>query len=270
MVLPASSEFPPLPYAAVLLAAMVLVGWRLRGVRPSVDDRTVLALAPWMVAGSGGYACYQLELVPGVIAPFASSPTVYATTFAVAGAVWLAAARVRSDPPVHLALAGVAAALVPVGVALAAGVRNDSLALAWPLGGALVAVAVSALVWRALQSYQPETAVAGWAGALVVFGHTLDGVSTAVGVDVLGFGEQTPLSRLIIEFSASLPTPGALGDAWLFVVVKVALAALVVWLFADYVAEEPTEGYLLCALVAAVGLGPGAHNVVLFAASGGG
>ena len=140
MVLPASSEFPPLPYAAVLLAAMVLVGWRLRGVRPSVDDRTVLALAPWMVAGSGGYACYQLELVPGVIAPFASSPTVYATTFAVAGAVWLAAARVRSDPPVHLALAGVAAALVPVGVALAAGVRNDSLALAWPLGGALVAV----------------------------------------------------------------------------------------------------------------------------------
>lgn len=33
---------------------------------------------------------------------------------------------------------------------------------------------------------------------------------------------------------------------------------------ADYVREEPTEGYLLLGLVAAVGLGPGVHNLVLF------
>jgi uncharacterized membrane protein len=268
MVLPAGTTFPPLPYAAALLAAALVVGWRLRLAGPAVDDRTALAFAPWMVAGAAGYVCYQLGVVPASLAPLASSPTVYLTTFVVAGAVWLAARRLRERPTVHLALAGLLAALVPVGAALRYGVASGGLALAWPLGGALGALALGAAARRALVAVRPRAAITGWTGALAVFGHTLDGVTTAVGVDVLGFGERTPLSRLIIEFGAELPTAPYLGDAWLFVVVKVLLAAGIVSLFADYVEAEPTEGHLLLTFVAAVGLGPGAHNVVLFAAAG--
>jgi uncharacterized membrane protein len=44
----------------------------------------------------------------------------------------------------------------------------------------------------------------------------------------------------------------------------VALATGVVLLLTDYVEEAPREGVLLLGLVAAVGLGPGAHNLVLF------
>jgi len=38
-------------------------------------------------------------------------------------------------------------------------------------------------------------------------------------------------------------------------------------LLADSVREDPAEGRLLFVLVAAVGLGPGAHNLLLFTIS---
>jgi uncharacterized membrane protein len=106
--------------------------------------------------------------------------------------------------------------------------------------------------------------VTGRLGILAVGAHALDGVSTAVGIDLLGFGERTPLSRLVIEFGASLPTAPAIGGAWLFVLVKLVVASVVVVALTETVREEPTTGRLLLGFVAAVGLGPGAHNVLLF------
>jgi uncharacterized membrane protein len=58
------------------------------------------------------------------------------------------------------------------------------------------------------------------------------------------------------------------GEGWVFLLVKLAVATLVVWLFAEYVRDRPAEGYLLLGLVAAVGLGPAAHNLLLFAIVG--
>jgi uncharacterized membrane protein len=97
-----------------------------------------------------------------------------------------------------------------------------------------------------------------------VFGHALDGVSTAVGIDILGFGERSPVSQMIIEFAAGLPTAAVIGAGWLFLLIKLALAATTVVCLSSYVREEPTEGYLLLGAVAAIGLGPGAHNLLLF------
>ena len=65
-----------------------------------------------------------------------------------------------------------------------------------------------------------------------------------------------------------MPTAEVLGTVWLFVLVKIALATVVVTFLAESVRERPREGYLLLALVAAVGLGPGAHNLLLFTVLG--
>jgi len=113
------------------------------------------------------------------------------------------------------------------------------------------------------------TATTGAVGLLALFGHTVDGVSTAVGVDVLGFGERTPLSRLILHAAETLPTAKLIGVGWLFVIVKMIVAGGVVVLFREYVADEPAEGYALLGFVAAVGLGPGVHNLLLFTVVGG-
>jgi uncharacterized membrane protein len=118
----------------------------------------------------------------------------------------------------------------------------------------------------ALGRVSPDAVAAtGSSGLLVVFAHALDGVSTAVGVDFLRASERTPLSAAILEFAGTLPTADPLGVGWLFVIVKLALAAAIVHLFAGYVREDPGQAYLLLAVIAAVGLGPGTQNVLLFA-----
>jgi uncharacterized membrane protein len=265
MILPAGFEAPPLAYVVFLVVALASVLARLVVESPRVTERTALALAPWMAAGAGGYVCYQIDAVPPVLAPLASSPVVYLTTFVVAGTVWLLAARVRADPAPHLAAAGVLAWLLPTGVAVWVGAHRGTLQVVWPLAAVTVTTALTALVWAGLRRLRPEpTDLTRGAGAFVVFGHALDGVSTAVGVDVLGFGEQTPLSRLILELGNALPTAPYVGGAWLFVAVKLALACAVVLLLADQVREAPASGYLLLAAVAAVGFGPGVHNLLLF------
>jgi uncharacterized membrane protein len=103
---------------------------------------------------------------------------------------------------------------------------------------------------------------------VAVFGHALDGVSTAVGVDLLGSGERSPIPAAIMEFAGSLPTASAIGQGWLFVLVKLLIAAAVLLLFADFIQEDPVQGNAALGVVAAVGLGPGTHNILLFAAAG--
>ena len=269
-VLPTGFALPPLPYLAAVAVAVLAVTAGLRRERPPVDARLVLAFAPWMVLGSSLYVCFQLALFPDAVAPFFGSPIVYATTFAVAGATWLVARRAGPSLPTvpTLAAVGTVLALLPIAAALYRGWTEQSLTVAWPLGAVVAAVALTAGTWALVARLRPADATTvGAAGVLAVFGHALDATSTSVGVDVLGYGEQTPLSAAIMEFAATLPTEPVLGVGWLFVAVKLALAAGVVVLLADYVRDIPSEGYLLLAVVAAVGLGPGAHNVVLFVAA---
>jgi len=260
MVLPAGTTVPPLPYLLVLLAAVAAVAWALSHREPPVTAATVLALAPWMVAGATTYVTYQLELVPAAIAPFTGSPAVYATAFVAAGTVWLLADHLTTQPWGALAVAG---ALATVPSTIAAVLSADALTPLVPAAALLAAVAV-ALGYRWIATTRaPTLAATGPAGALVVFGQALDGFTTTLGVAHLGFGEQTPLSRLLIEAMANYPAP-LVGAGWLFCLVKLALGVGVVWLLAPTVDRRPREGYLLLALVAAVGLGPGAHNLLLF------
>lgn len=268
MVLPAGTTLPPLPYLAGVLLALAGVGVGLRRQSVTLSTRTVVALAPWMVAGAALYVLYQIEVVPPTLAPLFGSPTVYATTLVVAGLVWLVADR-QGKPERVLAATGSLAALLPIGLALGVGFDRGTLAPAWPLLGVGGGVVLGAGVWWLFARSQPEPAShVGAAGALVVVGHALDGVSTAIGVDVLGFGEQTPLSRLVLEAAGALPTAETLGVGWLFVLVKLGVSVVVVWLLADYVRDDPQAGNALMLLVAAVGLGPGAHNLLLFAVLG--
>ena len=268
MVLPSGTTLPPLPYLLGVLVAVGLVLAGLRRRQVAVSTTTVVALGPWMVAGAGLYVLYQIGVVPTRLAPLFGSPTVYATTLVVAGLVWLGADRTES-PERYLAEGGIVAAALPWGFALAIGSVWGSFSPWWPLGGVVISAVLATVVWGSFAWLKPAVADAvGLAGALAVFAHALDGVSTAIGVDVLGFGEQTPLSRLVLEVAGSLPTADALGTGWLFVLVKLAVAVGVVWLLADYVREDPQGGNSLLLLVTAVGLGPGAHNVLLFAVLG--
>lgn len=260
MVLPTGTTVPPLLYLAVLFPALATVAYALYRVRPPVTDRTVLALAPWMVAGATTYVTYQLEIIPDPIAPFGSSPTVYGSATVVAGTTWLVANHLTDTPDTFLGTIGTIAALPPITVAV---YGADTLTPFIPAVSLLTAIILTACYQYLADTRFDTLARTGYAGALVVFGQTLDGLSTALGVAHLGFGEQTPLSRILIDATATLPAP-LLGAGWLFLLVKLALGVGVVWFLAPTVDRNPREGYLLLALVTAVGLGPGTHNLLLF------
>lgn len=269
MVLPEGFGLPPLPYLLALAVGVLGVGWGLRRERPAVTEDVVVAFAPWMIAGASMHVLFVLRALPASIAPLFGTPASYLTTFVVGGATWLVLAYRRIDVAGPLAAIGSLLALGIVTTTLAWGYARGTLQPLWSVIGLVVAAAIATVAWLALSRAAPDvTGTTGGVGALAIFGHVLDGVSTAVGIDVLGFAERTPLSQFVLDAASRLPTADAIGSGWLFVGVKLALAILVVWLFADYVREEPAEGYLLLAVVAAVGLGPGAHNLLLFAVAG--
>ncbi|WP_248895482.1 DUF63 family protein [Haloplanus halobius] len=264
-VLPEGFALPPLPYLLALLAGLGAVAFLLSRRRPPVTERLVLALAPWMVLGSALHVLYALGALPDLVRPLAGTPAVYLTVAVVAGATWIATAAAVRDPPRVLGALGAVASIVTVALAAAAGQVLRIVPLLAILVGAAVATAVT---WALLRRLRPGVSVTGRVGLLAVAAHALDGVSTAVGIDLLGFSERTPLSRHIIEFAASLPTADLIGGGWLFVLVKLVVVAAIVAAFAETVREAPAEGRLFLGFVTAVGLGPGTHNLILFAVAG--
>ena len=266
MVLPDGFTMPPVEYALVVVLASAAVAVGLWRRRPPVTEWTVIAVAPWMAMGGGLHVLWVLDLAPPWSLPLLASPMVYLSTAVLAGLVWLAATLGGDRTATIDGALGVAGAtgLVAVAVVIIAVAEAPGRGSAWILLGIGVSLLVTGVAWFGFQRLAPSAATTtGWAGAVVVFGHVFDGVTTSIGIDVFGTGEQSPIPRLIMEWAATLPTAEFIGAGWLFLVVKIALAVGVVWLFAEFVEEAPRRGYLLLALLAAVGLGPGAHNLLL-------
>jgi len=268
-LLPSGFALPPLPYLVGLAAAVAAVVALLRRADPEVTPAVVAGFPPWMVAGAAGYALFQVDGVPDPVAPLFGSPAVYLTTFVLAGPVW-AALDARGLPVDSWSLRSVPGLLLASGTGIAgavvglAFVAAESLRPLLPGAGLLVAVGLALPVWVALRRSRPVTRAAGPAGLVLVFGHVLDGVSTAMGVDIMEFGERTPLSRIIIDYAATLPTAEVIGSGWLFLLLKLLLALFVLVAFKEYVEEMPTRARVVLLVVAALGLGPGAHNMLLF------
>ena len=265
-LVPAGTTLPPLPYllGVVLAAGAVAVSFRRRP--PTITESHVLALAPWMALGAATHVLFVVDGLPAILAPLGGSPTVYLTTATVAGGVWLTVSAVTADPehvPQALAAVGTLGFVTTVVAVGAQGVPG--VGARWAGLSVILAVPFALVAWEVLAAIRPAVASIRRGGQLVVLGHALDGVSTAVGVTQLGFGERSPLSRIILELG--VPSMPVLGEAWRFVLVKLAVSGGVVSLFTPTVRDAPREGLLLVAFVAAVGLGPAVHNLLLFSVS---
>jgi uncharacterized membrane protein len=285
-VLPSGLVLPPLPYALVLVVATVVLGGALVRFGPGVTGRHVVALVPWMAGGGALHALHQFgaaretAVVPPVLAPLATAPAVYVTTFVAVAAVWVVAilsvdgrsafdgvSSPAADERSVLALGIVGGAVLLGLVAWAVTLAAEGATYVWPAVSVVGAAVVTLVPYLALRASRPVV-VTHLGTVVALFAHSLDGVSTAVGVDVLGTGERTPIPRMIMDFAGTLPTAPYIGKGWLFVLAKLVVASGIVVLLADYVEEDPTEGNLLLAFVAAVGLGPAANNLTLFLLSG--
>ncbi|MFQ3295282.1 MAG: putative membrane protein [Halobacteriales archaeon] len=279
-VLPEGFSIPNLIYLIPLIVLTIGVVAVAVLLNAPISDDTVVAFAPWMALGAVFHVLYQQNFhyqqwaLPDSLEPLFGAPAVYLTTFIIAGLTWIFSTlyeEMRANVSVERELGsiGLGLALVFTGFSLYLGSESGRLtpdSAFWPLIGLTVAGVVTVLAWVLLSLTLTDAARrTGMPGALVVFAHSIDGVSTAIGVDILMVTERTPLSRAIIDFSASLPTEPYLGSGWLFVAVKIALALVVIAAVEGVYQEEPLQGRILLAFVAAVGFGPGIHNLLLFA-----
>lgn len=274
---------PPAPYTAVLLAGTALIVALLYTLRPPVTQRAVLAFTPWIVVGAMLHVFYQLgeayqtQIYTPVLEPLFSAPAVYLTTFLIMGPMWVVASIVgqsitsttegRDYVARYLTIAGVGAVVVLSGLFVwqALDPAVGPLSPVLPIVGLLVAFAATFVVYILLGTWRTYViAETRYLGALVLFAHLFDGIITTIGVDILGTGERSVIPRRIMDFAADLPTAEFIGSGWLFIVVKLLVAVLILFAFADYMREEPDKANLLFAVVAAVGLGPAMNNFFLF------
>jgi len=270
MVLPEGFVIPPWYFTAPLLVALAGVVAILWALDPPVTDQTVLAFVPWILFGSTLHVGHRLGLYPDEIAILFSTPSVYIVTAIIAGLSWQISVLIYAgglQPSIYrpLGVFGTAFFVVFTVFILFAGWAEGAVAPFWPSIALIIAGLLTAIIWFGVGVRFTDVArVTSLTGVIVLFGHTLDGVSTAIGYDILGASEEVPVSRLILEAGSQLPTAEYIGGGWLFVLIKIVLPLAILGLFTDYVREEPRQARLFLLLIAAVGLGPGMHNILLF------
>jgi uncharacterized membrane protein len=269
---------PPLIHTAGLLVGAGFVIALLFAAKPSINQKTVLAFAPWIVVGAVLHVFYQLgvtlkqPLYPDPIEPLFSAPAVYITVFIVMGLIWAVATMFMTNPDAdyvsqYLSGMGVGTMVPLIGLLLWRGTDSAVRPMepVFPAAGLLLAVGATFLITLALGLWRTGLiAKVRYVGPLVLFAHLFDGITTAIGVDLLGATERSAIPQAILDLSAGLPTASVIGTGWLFVLVKLVVAVAIVVLFADYVNEEPLEANLLMSVIIAVGLGPGTYNFFLF------
>lgn len=264
---------------AALLVATLTVSVLLYALRPPLTQKIVLSFIPWIISGSILHVFWQLQevlqrqLYPEAIEGIFSAPAVYLTTFIPLGIVWVISAMIvpsyekSNRIAVYIATAGISVMTLLLALLLWQGLDEAVAPMEpiWPVLGLIISFVLAFVVYILIGSWRTYViAEARFVGAFVLFAHTFDGVTTAIGVEQLGAGERSALPRLILDVAADLPTADLLGTGWLFVTVKVVLASAIVILFADYVSDKPSEGNLMFAIIGAVGLGPAANNFFLF------
>jgi uncharacterized membrane protein len=137
-----------------------------------------------------------------------------------------------------------------------------------------IATALSYGLYRAFDAFKPEiNAGTGLIGLLVIWGHAIDGVANVLladWLDTLGvpltYYPKHPANAFIIATTEALQSASltaAIGTSWPFLLVKLVVASVVVWLFDDtFLDESPRYALLLLVAVTAVGLGPGTRDML--------
>jgi len=278
-------------YAVVLIFMLVGVLLLLRRLDVTMTPRFYAALFPFMLFGGALRVVEDVNVAflradAGMLIPYPSvaliiSPFIYFVMFAitlgalVAGVVLSRRGVLAAYEP-YLAGTGVVALAATVGWLLYVSATSElvgffpSVAII-TLGGATL---ITALFWWVSERYTPIiNEGTGYIGALIVWGHSVDGVANVLSLDwtdALGigvnYGSKHVVNEATVRITGSVQPAWlseAIGTAWPFLFIKVAAAILVVWVFNDEIFEEsPRYAYLLLIAVLAVGLGPGTRDML--------
>ncbi|WP_049897564.1 DUF63 family protein [Halorubrum distributum] len=288
---PGYTTFSTVSYVVILLAMLIGVVFLLRRLDIATELRFFFALFPFMLFGGAmrtvedaGVAATDAGVEPLISFPASAvliSPFIYFTVFLFTLACVLAAyglerRGVVDDYARPLFASGAAGLALAVGylsylAATTGYVTFYPQVLVPTLVIATVATAGTwAIATRRISTIRQGT---GAAGIVIIWGHAIDGVANVIGLNwmpaLTGTANLVPkhvVNALIVDWTGRLLPDSILavtGDAWPFLLVKLAAATFVVWVFNGEMFEEsPRYTLLLLITVLAVGLGPGTRDML--------
>lgn len=263
-----------------LVVAALIVSFLLFADRPRIGRHVVIAFVPWMVVASALAVFSTIVAYPAAIRPLVTPRWAHLSTYVVAATAWFAMLQFspRRDVTAHLSSylgsMGVGAAgVLLVFVFIHAGAIAVT-RLAWLLITPVISVfaALAVLVLIGLW-YIDTPAHVGVVGALVVFAHLVDALSTVIGVSLFDLGH-TAFSRAVFELAGLVRTSTAVGIGtevlWAggFIWIKLILASAAVVLLTPVARSRPSLGYLLLGLLAALGITAGISDLLVIATGG--
>ncbi|WP_458190136.1 DUF63 family protein [Haladaptatus sp. NG-WS-4] len=277
-------------YAVTLIVALLGVVFLLRRLDVGQERSLFFALFPFMLFGGAlrvvedaNDALRQIgtEAIPFPWNTLIISPIIYFTVFAITLAALVVTVTLDrrgavADYEYPLAGIGTLVLAVTIGYLFVLATSTQRVAfyplvLVVVLGGATL---VTAVTWWGINRYAPEiNAGTEFIGAVVIWGHAVDGVANVAVLDWAGalglageYGAKHPVNQGIIDITSSV-LPGSItsvvGTAWPFLLVKIVAALAVVWVFDEQIFEEsPRYAILLLIAILAVGLGPGTRDML--------
>ncbi|MDZ5810127.1 DUF63 family protein [Halorubrum sp. AD140] len=278
-------------YVVVLLGMLVGVVFLLRRLEIGDELRFFYALFPFMLLGGAlrtvedsGVAAMRAgtePLIPFPASALLISPFIYFTAFGftlacVLAAYALADRGVVDDYATPLFAMGTVALAASVGYLSYLAAATDYVEF-YPQVSALtlgIATAATAVTWKLATAYEPTIRQGtGVAGIVIIWGHAIDGAANVIGLDwmpaLTGTSNLVPkhvVNALIVDWTGRLLPESIVsvtGDAWPFLLVKLAAATFVVWVFNGEMFEEsPRYTLMLLITVLAVGLGPGTRDML--------
>lgn len=256
----------PIHLLASLGTAAVVLGL-LALLRPPVTRATPIAVLPWACVAAFSHHLALQGIYPPEVEPLFGGLLVGPTVFAIAGGLWLAlrgvaVVRDREEGGVYLVAcgAGTALGLGVVTVTTLSLERGDAFVL---VGVPTLAVVLSAVGYLSLGLVDPPGfARARFAGYLVAFAQTLDGVASALLVDGLGREVARPSVEVAFALTGTVGSPDALGVGWLLIVPRLVLSLSLVAILTRGSVETEVYRVLLLAALVAIGVGPGVTAIL--------
>jgi uncharacterized membrane protein len=280
-------------YAVTLLVSLVGVTFLLDHLKVGENLDLLYALFPFVLLGGALRVVEDANdaaaAAPGVeqfldypANTLIISPVIYFVMFAITLAALVACVLLARRTDVFenyyrpLATAGIAILTATVGflVFLAATTDYVSLHPQFTVLTVLFATIITAAVWYYVRRQLPDIASGTeFAGAVVLWGHAVDGVANVIGLDwaaELGLAydlvPKHPVNAAVVDITQNVLPASIIhytGDAWPFLVLKIVAALFVLWLFDAELREEAPRYYtLMLVAVLAVGLGPGSRDML--------
>ncbi len=278
-------------YAIALILLLFVVSKIFLKIGITLDKQLVFSLIPYMLFGGALRVVEDAnDIVPIGIEATVSyplnilliSPVIYGTMFVITLMAILCSVKLEEMGLVKR----YDQSLVGIGVILLGSIlgylgwlviSRDYIQVYWEIA---VVVLVSTTIitggmwWFINQKGWEITSGVGEIGLVILWSQILDGVANVVGIDWvyrLTGGMQRnlvpkhPVNKGLVEIGSQFPDwiTSLIGTAWLFLVVKIVAATLVIYIFdKESMDANPSWTMLLVIVIIAVGLGPGIRDLL--------